>query len=198
MDPKELKKMLGDRWQRVESYINDSLATDIVLLQNINGRILSHGGKQLRPLISMLVAMACSDGRAVDDSCRYAAAAELLHNATLLHDDVADESDRRRGVPTLKVSDGKLFPPELKAVILKLYRWPGMKSRSWKSLPPESPDASMITPLSKAPSSIRVCNRYPSALAVGSVLSSVSSQLSLILPSWKVAAKEFTGRGCTV
>ena len=58
MDPKELKKMLGDRWQRVESYINDSLATDIVLLQNINGRILSHGGKQLRPLISMLVAMA--------------------------------------------------------------------------------------------------------------------------------------------
>ena len=47
MDPKELKKMLGDRWQRVESYINDSLATDIVLLQNINGRILSHGGKQL-------------------------------------------------------------------------------------------------------------------------------------------------------
>lgn len=102
MDPKELKKMLGDRWQRVESYINDSLATDIVLLQNINGRILSHGGKQLRPLISMLVAMACSDGRAVDDSCRYAAAAELLHNATLLHDDVADNSDQRRGFPTIR------------------------------------------------------------------------------------------------
>ena len=102
MDPKELKKMLGDRWQRVESYINDSLATDIVLLQNINGRILSHGGKQLRPLISMLVAMACSDGRAVDDSCRYAAAAELLHNATLLHDDVADNSDQRRGSPTIR------------------------------------------------------------------------------------------------
>lgn len=102
MDPKELKKMLGDRWQRVESYINDSLATDIVLLQNINGRILSHGGKQLRPLISMLVAMACSDGRAVDDSCRYAAAAELLYNATLLHDDVADNSDQRRGSPTIR------------------------------------------------------------------------------------------------
>lgn len=102
MNPEEIKAMLGSRWMSVESYINGSLSSDIALLQSINGRILSHSGKQLRPLISMLVAMACSDGGAVDDSCRYAAAAELLHNATLLHDDVADSSDQRRGSPTIR------------------------------------------------------------------------------------------------
>lgn len=94
--------MLGSRWESVESYINGSLSSDIALLQSINGRILSHSGKQLRPLISLLVAMACSEGKAVDDSCRYAAGAELLHNATLLHDDVADSSDQRRGSPTIR------------------------------------------------------------------------------------------------
>lgn len=102
MNPEDIKAMLGSRWQSVESYIKESLSSDIVLLQGINERILSHSGKQLRPLISMLVAMACSSGNAVDDSCRYAAAAELLHNATLLHDDVADSSDQRRGSPTIR------------------------------------------------------------------------------------------------
>lgn len=102
MNPDEIKAMLGSRWESVESYINGSLSSDIALLQSINGRILSHSGKQLRPLISLLVAMACSEGKAVDDSCRYAAGAELLHNATLLHDDVADSSDQRRGSPTIR------------------------------------------------------------------------------------------------
>lgn len=102
MNPEDIKAMLGDRWKSVETYIKDSLASDIALLQSINSRILSHSGKQLRPLIAMLVAMACSEGHAVDDSCRYAAAAELLHNATLLHDDVADNSDQRRGSPTIR------------------------------------------------------------------------------------------------
>lgn len=102
MSPDDIKAMLGDRWLAVESYIKDSLDSDIGLLQSLNEKILSHGGKQLRPLLSMLVAMACSGGKASDDSCRYAAAAELLHNATLLHDDVADSSDQRRGYPTIR------------------------------------------------------------------------------------------------
>ncbi len=102
MRPDDIKAVLGDRWLRVESYIKDSLRSDIGLLQSLNEKILSHGGKQLRPLLSMLVAMACSGGKASEDSCRYAAAAELLHNATLLHDDVADNSDRRRGYPTIR------------------------------------------------------------------------------------------------
>ncbi len=102
MNPDEIKTMLGAGWQKVESYISDSLSSDIDLLQSINGRILSHSGKQLRPLLSMLVSMACSGGKPTDDSFRYAAASELLHNATLLHDDVADNSDQRRGSPTIR------------------------------------------------------------------------------------------------
>lgn len=50
--------------------------------------------------MSLLVARACG-GRVNEDSVRYAVASELLHNATLLHDDVADQSDMRRGHPTL-------------------------------------------------------------------------------------------------
>ncbi len=102
MNPEDIKASLGENWGVVESYIRDSLTSDIDLLSSLNDRILSHGGKQIRPLISMLVAMACSEGHATDDSCRYAAAAELLHNATLLHDDVADSSDQRRGFPTIR------------------------------------------------------------------------------------------------
>ena len=56
----------------------------------------------MRPLLSLIMARACSGGReASDATVRYAAASELLHNATLLHDDVADDSDQRRGVPTI-------------------------------------------------------------------------------------------------
>jgi octaprenyl-diphosphate synthase len=47
------------------------------------------------------MARACSGGKVTEASIRYAASSELLHNATLLHDDVADDSEQRRGVPTI-------------------------------------------------------------------------------------------------
>jgi octaprenyl-diphosphate synthase len=96
-----IKSFLGNDWIRTESLIRSSLASDIELLNRTNEAILSHSGKQLRPLVSLLVARACSGGLATEDSIRFAAASELLHNATLLHDDVADSSPRRRGVPTV-------------------------------------------------------------------------------------------------
>ena len=56
----------------------------------------------MRPALSLLIARACSCGGNVSEATiRYASASELLHNATLLHDDVADDSDQRRGVPTI-------------------------------------------------------------------------------------------------
>lgn len=102
MDIKDLKNFCGKDWERVGEHIADALKSDIDLLNSTNDMILSHSGKQLRPLLALLVAKACSgDGALPEDSIRVAAAAELLHNATLLHDDVADESDCRRGNPTL-------------------------------------------------------------------------------------------------
>lgn len=102
MDIGHIKSFLGDAWTAVENNIDRALKSDIALLDSINRAVLSHPGKQIRPLLALLAAKACSgDGKVTEDSCRFAAASELLHNATLLHDDVADESDRRRGVPTL-------------------------------------------------------------------------------------------------
>ena len=97
----EIKAFLGEDWTRTLERIRFSLNSDISLLNSTNEAILSHGGKQMRPMISLLAARACSGGRASEDSIRFAAAAELLHNATLLHDDVADSSSERRGAPTV-------------------------------------------------------------------------------------------------
>ena len=98
-----VKEYLGAEWTAVQGRIAGSLESDIELLDQTNRSILSHAGKQLRPMLALLAARACSaDGHASEATVRYAAAAELLHNATLQHDDVADDSDQRRGVPTIR------------------------------------------------------------------------------------------------
>ncbi len=103
-----VREYLGRDWTDVGELIPRTLKSDIALLNSTNGSILSHSGKQLRPMLSLLVARACLrsagsfSGSLPEVSKRYAAAAELLHNATLLHDDVADEGDVRRGSPTVR------------------------------------------------------------------------------------------------
>ena len=101
MDIKSIKEHLGEDWTALQERIASALQSDIDLLNMTNASILSHSGKQLRPLLSLLFARACSGGNVNEAAVRYAAASELLHNATLLHDDVADDSDKRRGVPTI-------------------------------------------------------------------------------------------------
>ena len=101
MDIKELKRYVGHDWQAVQDCIKSSLNSDIGLLNSTNETILSTSGKQLRPLLSLVLARACAGGQTTEATIRYAASAELLHNATLLHDDVADDSEQRRGVPTI-------------------------------------------------------------------------------------------------
>ena len=85
----------------MQEKISSALLSDIDLLNSTNGSILSNSGKQLRPLLAILFARLCSGGESSEATVRYAAASELLHNATLLHDDVADDSSQRRGVPTI-------------------------------------------------------------------------------------------------
>lgn len=102
MDIKSIKEHLGQDWTALQDRIAAALQSDIDLLNMTNASILANAGKQLRPLLSLLFARACSGGAVNEAALRYAAAAELLHNATLLHDDVADDSDKRRGVPTIK------------------------------------------------------------------------------------------------
>ena len=87
----EVISYLGESWEATCAYISKALSTDIPLLQAVNDSLLSHSGKMLRPIVSLLVADLINGGVVPDDALRFAAAAELLHNATLLHDDVADE-----------------------------------------------------------------------------------------------------------
>ena len=100
MDIKSVKEYLGQDWTAVQNAITSALGSDIDLLNTTNSSILSQAGKQLRPMLSLMMARACA-GMTTDASIRYAAASELLHNATLLHDDVADGSEMRRGKPTI-------------------------------------------------------------------------------------------------
>ena len=101
MDIKAIQEYLGADWQSVKRCMKGTLMSDIDLLNSTNESILSHSGKQLRPMLTLLMAKACSGGEVTEATINYAAASELLHNATLLHDDVADDSDKRRGVPTI-------------------------------------------------------------------------------------------------
>lgn len=99
MDKEKILDLLGPDWTGVQDLIKKALSSDVPLLRRTNSMILSNPGKMLRPMLSLLMARAC--GRINTNSLHYAAASEMLHNATLLHDDVADESNERRGRPTV-------------------------------------------------------------------------------------------------
>lgn len=100
MDIKEIQKELGENWSGYQRALTDALKNDNVLLTQINTYLISNAGKQLRPILSLLAAQAC--GKINEENYYCAAVSEMVHTATLLHDDVADNGDMRRGVPTVK------------------------------------------------------------------------------------------------
>ncbi|MGY6553859.1 MAG: polyprenyl synthetase family protein [Wenzhouxiangella sp.] len=82
----------------VDALIRQRLASDVVLVNQISQHIIGGGGKRLRPLIHLLCARAA--GYRGEHHIQLAAVIEFIHTATLLHDDVVDESGRRRGQET--------------------------------------------------------------------------------------------------
>ncbi|MEE4304464.1 MAG: polyprenyl synthetase family protein [Wenzhouxiangella sp.] len=82
----------------VDRLIVDRLASDVVLVNQISHHIISGGGKRMRPLVHLLCARAA--GYRGGDHLKLAAIIEFIHTSTLLHDDVVDESSRRRGQVT--------------------------------------------------------------------------------------------------
>lgn len=97
---KEVQQFLGKAWTDFQRCFAESLESDIPLLDKTNQYLLGHGGKKLRPLFTLLIAKALR-GDCNERVVRCAAASELLHTATLMHDDVADNAPTRRGVPTM-------------------------------------------------------------------------------------------------
>lgn len=99
MDIREIKAFLAGPMEEVSALLEASLKSDIALLDATNRSLLSQGGKLMRPMLTLLSAGAC--GGINGDTVRFAAAAEMIHNATLLHDDVVDGAATRRGKPTV-------------------------------------------------------------------------------------------------
>ncbi|HEY3284582.1 MAG TPA: polyprenyl synthetase family protein [Armatimonadota bacterium] len=99
MSPKpDLGCIAGDL-EAVETLLREQSASEVPLAQEICWYVHAAGGKRLRPALVLLAARACG---CRDDEPRYlAAAAEMSHAATLLHDDVVDLADSRRGTPTV-------------------------------------------------------------------------------------------------
>ena len=96
---KEIKSYLATQMAQVERTITEALSSDVQLLDQTNRALREHPGKMLRPMLALLCAGAV--GKPNQDTIKYAAATELLHNATLLHDDVVDGAEQRRGLPTV-------------------------------------------------------------------------------------------------
>jgi len=92
----EIRRPVESSWRDYERVMEQSLRSDNRLQQEILSYIGSRRGKQLRPLVTLLSGQICNP--MTDKTFRTAAALELLHTASLVHDDVVDSSDMRRGV----------------------------------------------------------------------------------------------------
>jgi octaprenyl-diphosphate synthase len=98
MDVTEIIAPVTDDMAAVNRLIGDRLRSEVALINQLAGYIINSGGKRLRPLLVLLAARAC--GYRGGGHIQLAAIIEFIHTATLLHDDVVDASQLRRGQET--------------------------------------------------------------------------------------------------
>ena len=98
MSFESVKQLVADDLQAVDRVIRNRLASDVVLVNQVAEYIVGSGGKRLRPLVVVVAARAC--GSKDQRHTEAAAIVEFIHTATLLHDDVVDNSSLRRGHDT--------------------------------------------------------------------------------------------------
>ena len=98
MKPVELiKQPILQEMELFESKFREAMITKVPLLNRITHYIVRRKGKQMRPMFVFLVAKMVSNGKFEERTYRGASIIELIHTATLVHDDVVDDSNRRRG-----------------------------------------------------------------------------------------------------
>jgi octaprenyl-diphosphate synthase len=90
-----LGELVAPDMERVNAAILARTGSDVAMIPEVANHLISSGGKRLRPMLTL--AMAKLSGYSGDGHIKLAAAVEFMHTATLLHDDVVDESDMRRG-----------------------------------------------------------------------------------------------------
>lgn len=104
MDFKDIQALTADDMVKVNETIHAQLNSEVSLINQLGFYIVSSGGKRLRPLLALLSAKAL--GYQGEGHITAAAFVEFIHTATLLHDDVVDESDMRRGKETANAAFG--------------------------------------------------------------------------------------------
>ncbi len=100
MDIASIRERIKNDMQAVDRIIQNRLQSDVVLINQLGHYIIGGGGKRLRPLVTALVARAAGHDPSDERHALLAATVELIHTATLLHDDVVDDSAVRRGRDT--------------------------------------------------------------------------------------------------
>jgi len=98
LDIEDIRRLVRAEAQAVDRLILERLRSEVALINELGHYIINSGGKRLRPLLVLLAARAC--GYQGQHHIELAAVIEFIHTATLLHDDVVDASDLRRGNQT--------------------------------------------------------------------------------------------------
>jgi octaprenyl-diphosphate synthase len=100
-----LTPISGDM-QSLNEVIRTRLSSDVALINQISAYIIEAGGKRIRPALLLLTSQAIANGAPIQHHLDMAAVVEFIHTATLLHDDVVDESNLRRGRATANAAFG--------------------------------------------------------------------------------------------
>lgn len=95
-----MQALLAEDLAAVEVILKEESASPVAMIPDLSGHIVSAGGKRLRPMVTLAAAHAAGGANAATHN--LSAAVEFIHTATLLHDDVIDESDLRRGKTAAK------------------------------------------------------------------------------------------------
>lgn len=96
-----LRDLVAEEMSRTNEFILGRMHSHVRMIPELAGHLIKSGGKRLRPMLTLAAMKMC--GYYGEDNVRLAASVEFLHTATLLHDDVVDESSLRRGLSTANV-----------------------------------------------------------------------------------------------
>lgn len=95
----DIQNIVADDFEIMDKQVFGSLNSKVQLVMSVSQHVIDAGGKRMRPLITLLCARMFDDAPS-EKAMHLAAITEMLHTATLVHDDVIDESGQRRGKPT--------------------------------------------------------------------------------------------------
>ncbi|UJF24551.1 polyprenyl synthetase family protein [Suttonella sp. R2A3] len=104
MTEAEIRALVADKLTATEALMHQEMHAEVPLAELVMAYAIGNGGKRFRPLLTLLAAGVC--GYQGEDDVLAAAFIEFIHNATLLHDDVVDESSMRRGQDSANIAFG--------------------------------------------------------------------------------------------